>query len=163
MKHYTSIEQSKRLLELGLPPESADMSYSNFCPKGLSYSDPYNIFAIPYTEAKEVLDRHIQRYGGDQYDGIIAWNVIPCWSVGALLGLMPANIKAKESTEPYSLMVFKDKVEYNGDDYYRVEYGYGNPMTVGWLNEWYETKGGFDLMESVFLMVVWLLENGYIK
>lgn len=29
MKHYTSIEQSKKLLELGLPAESANMVYIN--------------------------------------------------------------------------------------------------------------------------------------
>ena len=137
MKHYTSIEQSKKLLELGLSPESADCHYNS--------------------QALDNDGNHPMLYGvcSFEYD-------IPCWSVGALLELMPANIKAKESTEPYSLMVFKDKVESNGDDYYRVEYGYRNPMTVGWLNAWYETKGGIDLMESVFLMVCWLLENGYI-
>lgn len=60
MKHCTSIEQSKKLLELGLSPESADMRYS-----------------IVDNDAFICLERH------DEYEQI------PAWSLNALLESVP--------------------------------------------------------------------------
>ena len=68
MTNYTSIEQSKKLLELGLSPETADFYYDD-------------------EELKE---------GQGVYEEIQYWvgnksrpADIPCWSVGVLLDLMP--------------------------------------------------------------------------
>ena len=61
--NYTSIEQSKKLLELGLKPETADMNH---------YEKDDGWVTLPKGQIS---------YGGFQ--------IIPCWSLGALLGIMP--------------------------------------------------------------------------
>lgn len=64
--NFTTIEQSKRLLELGLPADSADCIYYG---KGLSPSTllGYNGNQFLYSEIKESED------------------YTPCWSVGRLM------------------------------------------------------------------------------
>jgi hypothetical protein len=64
--NYTTIEQSKKLLELGLNPESADMWWTPLNWQLTEY----------YVEVKQ--------------DGIgTPKNPLPCWSLGALLELIP--------------------------------------------------------------------------
>lgn len=69
MEGFTTIEQSKKLLELGLSPESADMFWS------LRHDYPTII--------------------GDDYDNTPCYNDsddnsdIPCWSLQSLLSIMP--------------------------------------------------------------------------
>lgn len=61
-KNYTTPEQSKRLLELGLPSDSADCYY-----------DQYQILNF-----RTELD-----YGYDFFE--LNFRFIPCWSVGRLI------------------------------------------------------------------------------
>lgn len=66
--NYTSPEQSERLLELGLPADSADMYYSRT--STTHFWDPYLIV------------------GGSTYtmiSGSSAFIFLPCWSVGRLI------------------------------------------------------------------------------
>ena len=67
--YYTSIEQSKRLLELGLNPETADMHHSKY-----TKIDNIDYVGIGYSE----LDK-------EEYGDIF----LPCWSLGALFDVMP--------------------------------------------------------------------------
>ena len=69
MKSYTDLEQSKKLAEI-LPIESADMFWM------LESKDYYELVAIPYNES-----------GADKNDGY------PCWSLAALLNVIPKHIK----------------------------------------------------------------------
>lgn len=72
--NYTSISQNKKLVELGLNPNSADMCY-----KCLE-DDPYDIVVRPYSDWKE------------QYKCLLISKdakVLPCWSVGALEDILP--------------------------------------------------------------------------
>ena len=70
--NYTTVEQSKKLLELGLNPETADMWWTPLNWQLTEY----------YVEVKQ--------------DGIgTPKNPIPCWSLGALMELMP-KIKEDE-------------------------------------------------------------------
>ena len=64
MKSYTDLEQSKKLIELGLDPSTADMHYNKQMP-----STPIcqGSFLFPTME-------------------------IPCWSAGRLIELMPYRI-----------------------------------------------------------------------
>lgn len=66
--NYTGIEQSKKLLELGLSPETADMCWGLDSDTGMYNNHPYPMPWREYT-AKEFY--------------------IPCWSTGALLEVMP--------------------------------------------------------------------------
>ena len=69
-KHFTSIEQSKKLFDLGLNPETADMCYG-LDDDTLTYNtNPYPLPWKDYT-AKEFY--------------------LPCWSLGALMDVMPSG------------------------------------------------------------------------
>jgi hypothetical protein len=81
MKSYTDISQSRKLAEI-LPLESADMSW---------YKEtemfPFELHTLPYS-------RHFVRNdGGDE--------LIPCWTVAAIIELLPHDIKG------YNLMIYK--------------------------------------------------------
>ena len=118
---YTTLEQSKKLIELGLNPKSADMAY----PYGQKYpivkhSDEFfnkgmfNIFSLFY----------------------------PCWSVVALINLMP---KIEYENYPKSYPTFNHYNGYQFDHYCHA------------------TQYHENLIDAAFDMVCWLLENGYIK
>ena len=67
IKSFTSLEQSKKLVELGLDPSTADMHYYSFRRK-----DDVIVWTPEIGETSK-------------YD-------IPCWSVGRLIELMPYRI-----------------------------------------------------------------------
>lgn len=91
IKNYTDIEQSKKLSEF-LSLESADMNYSNMCYKGVMYSNPYSAGLSSYNDASKANQENIDFYlKGVDYKGVIAWDVLPCWSLTALLNIMPKD------------------------------------------------------------------------
>lgn len=119
MQHYTTIEQSKKLVKLGLNPDTADMCMWE------SEGKIYVYVCKP--------------------DDI---NCTPCWSLGALLELMP-------------------KIQEDDNDG-----GCCPNLCKGWSNgQWhcvyrrsiYITKWYDSSIDAAFEMVCWLLENGYIK
>lgn len=101
----TTKEQSKRLLELGLPADSADMYYQN----GLE--TPH---VIP-------VDRQYSEYTNDIKQDWF-WVFVPCWSVGRLLKLLLdystagyceiTLVKGKYSTE-YVLKILESMLKYH--------------------------------------------------
>ena len=136
--HYTSIEESKKLLELGLAKESADMAYLEHMDSGDTEPTfegyaPMVLMDVPINE--------------------IACNTIPCWSLDALFELMPESIYSGT----HFLRIFKVK----DDDgiFYRTAYHIYNKSN--------SYCGGVDIdgetaVESVFNMMVFLLERGFI-
>lgn len=129
-KNYTSIEQSKKLLELGLDSESADMIYM------MGVSD------IPYCKHR------------NDPEGI---NNIPCWSVGALMDVMPESITYSDF-KPFPLGLFKgDKEKHSKYGHYWIQYF--NPEHGGA----HVQTNGYTPIEAAYNMIVWLLENNYIK
>lgn len=95
MKSYTDIEQSRKLAEI-LPIESADMLYKQILPK----SD--RISHVP--EIGNPLESLEWYNKGYTYAGKKALSIeeycIPCWSLAALLELIPKNylIEANKKT-----------------------------------------------------------------
>lgn len=65
--NYTTPEQSKRLLELGMPADSADLFYDSYWLKVDKYDVPLVIY-----KTNKFTDYDQQEY-------------IPCWSVGRLI------------------------------------------------------------------------------
>ena len=121
----TTIEQSKKLIELGLSSETADMWWTPLNWQLTEY----------YVEVKQ--------------DGIgTPKNPIPCWSLGALMELMP-KIKEDEDDGGCYPTLCKG---YNTDKWHCV---YRSSI---YITNWYDTS-----IDAAFEMVVWLLENGYIK
>lgn len=86
-KICTDIEQSKKLIELGIDVNTADMMYrwhdeQWYCvPKDVPY--PYSLK-----------------------------DMIPGWSLSALLNLMPYEITTKDDNTPYRLLVTHKLVHY---------------------------------------------------
>lgn len=124
--NYTTIEQSKRLLELGLNPDTADMLWEQHI-----YESPY-VTVKPYTTKGKSISAHI----------------LPCWSLGALLELMP-KIKEDENDGGCYPTLCKG---YNTDKWHCV---YRSSIHI---TDWCDTS-----INAAFDMMVWLLENGYIK
>ncbi len=99
IKSFTDLEQSKELAKI-ISPESADMCY-----KCLG-EDPYDVVLRPYSEWKE------------EYKGLLVdkeVDVIPCWSLTALLSVLPRIDIEKEicSDDTYDYRV----KAYIGDGY----------------------------------------------
>ena len=82
-KAYTSLEQSKKLAEM-LPLESADMHLTNSSIKGEMYTDEFKPVLGSYLRAKDSLDAYSKIV-----NNMIAWEVIPCWSLAALISVLP--------------------------------------------------------------------------
>lgn len=78
----TTKEQSQRLLELGLKPETADMHISNVSAKGISYTDKWQIGTTSYKEVMHFWNKKGLKFGD------IAWEIIPAWSLHRLLCLL---------------------------------------------------------------------------
>lgn len=79
IKSYTDLEQSKKLAEI-LPLESADMHYNNASIKGINYVDEYRAELMDYNTAQKVLSKYLINP---------MFVIIPCWSLSALLGVLP--------------------------------------------------------------------------
>lgn len=97
MKYYTTIEQSKKLVELGIDVDSADMSYRyTYCllidgePKEDWLLEPYK----PFDECGE--------------------KQLPCWSTEALLDILDDIIVfgTEEDCHEYTLHFGKDGTSY---------------------------------------------------
>lgn len=69
--NFTTVEQSRRLLELGVPANSADMYWDNYCFTSNEYKSPI------------VRNKHSYRY--KDYFKMNKEIYIPCFSVGRLM------------------------------------------------------------------------------
>lgn len=136
MKHYTTIEQSKKLLELGLPVDSADMTWrkdcdNRYCPiVGLDVSIKHKLFSF--------------RYGYS----------IPCWSIGALLELIPSCLGKFSDGIDFGLSKAVNNKWYSAHYIKTKENGCMEAISV---------KTGDTPIDACFEIICWLLENGYIK
>lgn len=131
--NYTSTEQSKKLIEAGLNPDTADCSY---CLMGMDDNNHY--YSKPDWETVE-----------DNTD-------IPCWSTGALLNLMPPylfefsrgidlNIYRNVSNKRWVISYLPNNIESMQKDKFR-QFCFGD-----------------TLIDAACDMVLWLLEKGFIK
>lgn len=103
-KIATSIEQSKKLLELGLDAESADCVYL------VGGKGPY-----------------ISQSWKEKYrTGLFDLQYIPCWSLAALIEEIPEIINFDDDKNDYALEILKES-----DLYYL---SYGNPLDGDKLN-----------------------------
>ncbi len=98
--NYTTIEQSKKLLELGLKPDTADMYW-------MDWKRDTNSITIPNIK------------------GVIDEKDLPCWSAGALMDLLPTTIWNEDTEDSFDLFFTKDN-----DTEYSISYynDYENPF-----------------------------------
>lgn len=91
MKSYTDIEQSKKLAEF-LPMESADMYYFTV------------IHDYPYSQRKiKTIAKIMDGSFSSDYD-------TPCWSLAALLDIIPYPTLGKHADETWSCASWIEKV-----------------------------------------------------
>ena len=141
MQHYTSIEQSKKLVELGLDISTADMKYFYWKNK---------INAAPTLGFDKAV---LESYKNTQAV------YLPCWSLGALLELMPKVISVP--------------VDKRSAYFYNLEWQFANDNSLRYITTnrdkcLVDIYSDHDienkpLIKTAFEMVCWLLENNYIK
>ena len=100
-KSYTDLEQSKKLAEI-LPLETADMSYTLEFDSGRYYisTTSYKSWVVPkYAESYKGLNQ-----------------VLPCWSLAALLDVLKDDIKIEKTlfdqSDIFTYSILGDAYEY---------------------------------------------------
>lgn len=157
MIHYTTIEQSKKLAEI-LPLESADMRYGYIAPYDYSdrmYDGGYD--EIPYP--KDFLIKN-PNFSANEYDA-----ELPCWSLAALLNLLPSEFteKGEYSETTYKIDIRKYALTDNVD-IYQIAYGnykFYEDGSHSW-NDMVNSGEKEELIDAAFQMICWLKENGKI-
>ena len=141
MKSYTDINQSKKLAEF-LSLESADMCY---------IKDKPNIGFLQ-EEYKEFGDTILQDY-------------YPCWSLAALMKLLPSEFTTENKFGKYKYEIKIRKYKLTDDvDIYQIAYGNYKWYEDG-SHSWKDminTGQKEELLDAAFDMVCWLKENGNI-
>lgn len=133
-KICTSLEQSKKLIELGIDTDTADMCY-----KCLG-EDPYDLIVRPYSDWKE--EYKVLLRSGDA-------KVYPAWSLVALLRLMPFHII--ENNQRYGFYQVKG-FNKQGETYH---FGYEtNNISFLFETSWYN-----DVIDAAFEIICWLKKN----
>lgn len=133
IKSFTDLEQSKKLAEF-LPLESADMYYSYYHNpiSGASYYEEYPIFHMPINKNKS----------------------LPCWSLTALLKLIPKHILRKDKIHCGQTFIPSFRWEITPTAIYYTD---GNNV-MDYVSFRYG-ENNIELIDAVFKMVVWLKEN----
>lgn len=138
----TSVDQSRRLLELGLKKETADMHYSYLRTNG-----DYELTATAYADLLRLKDRMNNRkilgMGWDELYG----NNIPAWSLHRLIEMMPMTlIEDKEYHESWDLNITPLWVIYRNQD-----------TTDDWIGECL----GQGMYNNIIDCIEWLIKEGY--
>ena len=134
-KICTSIEQSKKLIELGIDINTADIIYTTFYGK-ISKNLP-----MP-REAYDILKCPID---GDK--------CVPAWSLTALLGILPLHLIVNGDVYKFGMSKGFNK---NGETY-AIKYNIFNTTFYLHLTNFYNNP-----IEACVEMIVWLKENGKI-
>ena len=146
MLKYTTQEQSRRLLELGLDPETADMVYQTLqgtTPSGRAIG--HMCFATP----RSLFRNDIVVPG------------LPAWSLEALLEAIPKSVEKVGMSygsyvrKVYELNLFRSY-------YHCCGYSFGPSLS----QENHDNLccfGRDTWIEAAYMTAVWLFENGYIK
>ena len=135
----TSIEQSEKLVALGLKKKTADMHMTNMSTKGINYTDDWQIGTISYCDVLSFWDSK-----GLQLEKT-AWSIIPAWSLGRLIkDLMPQSIGYLE------LAVGSDYAGYY-EDRCNSESGM----------HWEYVEETSDMFDNIISTIEWLIKEGY--
>lgn len=132
-KICTSIEQSKKLLSLGLDPSTADMHYLFFKDTG------HIVNKAPFVTT------------GDEVKEDDLFTHVECWSLIALLELMPVCIK----DDNYFLIIEKDET-YLNEPIWRISYKH-------FAKEDIIVECHALLINAAFEMICWLIKRELIK
>lgn len=152
----TTIEQSQKLIELGIGVDTADMRYGYIAPYEFSdrmYDGGYD--EVPYP--KDFLKKN-PNFSENEYDG-----ELPAWSLSALMNMLPSEFYG-ETIYGVTITYKVDfrKYKFTDDvDLYQIAYGNykfyedGNSSWKDMIN----TGEKENLIDAVFQMIIWLKEN----
>lgn len=133
MKAYTDIKQSRKLAEI-LPIESADMCFN------ISQRTNMPPLMTPYCKFKEFFNME------ETPDFLI-----PCWSLAALLDILPETIE--DEFAEYDLEI---DMTYKKPKYVRLGDCYHSDFpSWDWDNK--------ELLDNIVEAVIWLNNNGYLR
>ena len=143
-KICTSLDQSKKLMELGIDTDTADMCY-----KCLG-EDPYDLIVRPYSDWKE--EYKVLLRSGDA-------KVYPAWSLTALWKLLPSDFDVKGEFGTSNYQIRPRKYRFSADiDVYQIAYGnylIGNSM--GW-KDMFNTPECENFVDAAFETILKLNE-----
>lgn len=135
-KICTSIEQSKKLKELGIDVNSADMHWQ-------------------YIEED---NGQLQWFHFPKDFSINENESIPAWSLTALWELLPSDFDVKGEFGTFNYQIRPRKYRFSADiDVYQIAYGSHNQDGV-W-SDMINTPECENFVDAAFEMVVWLKEN----
>ena len=153
MKSFTDIEQSKKLAEI-LPHESADMIwYGAYCGMGGQYhllSDEYNEFGLIAIN-KEFCKTLFKL--GDEY---VDW--LPCWSLSALLDVLPNEIITDNRFECHYQIDIRKYDWYDNTTLYQIAYGNNRGLSGSW-HDMVNTGEKENLIDCCVQMIINLHEQ----
>lgn len=153
----TTQEQSSRLLQCGVSADTADMHWhGDIVPRGGSLtsmpepSEEWDLWATPYSCMPEEMQtaKLMEDYT----------EIVPAWSLSALLGLLPRVIDI--DGYPYRISIYFENPD---------EPVIGNQWCLYYKPKKHNEKSRIDdvpmyapdLIECAVLMVEWLTANGY--
>lgn len=137
----TTKEQSARLLQCGVSADTADMCWF----RGWGNVGDYDLNLKPYNMLTRI---NVECCRGRN-------EIVPAWSLSALLGLLPKEIKVDESpydeVQEYGLLIYP----FMGG--WQVDYQYCDNDECQCLKCVHAT----DLVEACVKAIEWLAEDGY--
>ena len=135
-KIATTIEQSKKLLELGIDEGTADMYWWHYEEK---------------TYLNGMYDGEFNKHEKD----------VPAWSLSALMNLMPSELELPDmygGTIKYEIRIRKYNHIPNELDLYQIAYATNQGLSKSW-HDMVNTSEQENLLDAVFEMVCYLKEN----
>ena len=152
----TSIDQSKKLIELGVDVNTADMTYVSMKDYG---ENTYHL-TVGKTDVNWAKDELGNLNWNDVYE-----KYIPAWSLSSLMNLLPSEFTevGKYSTTIYEIKIRKYNLI---EDVNLHQIAYGNYKFYEDGNSYWKdminTGEKEDLLDAAFEMVCWLKENNKI-
>lgn len=112
---FTTQEQSKTLLELGMPRDSADFKYA----PQRTFNSYYLADPADGLDDSKVFYPTTPRFKGD---GVEEWD-IPCWSIGRLFQILSICYDHPRCTYVLDMSMFPDMESMIGDIEFNVKNG----------------------------------------
>lgn len=134
----TSIEQSEKLLALGLKKETADMTIH------IKSDDGYYVTAEPFYEWEDDLNTLPSLEEPEQ--------ILPAWSLGRLIEMLPSPIPISEDFPTFQNEAYLDLSKVSVGYYYE-DYDGADRAFIG-----FSGKGFFS---AVVDATEWLIKEGY--
>ena len=152
--NYTTIEQSKKLLELGIDPKTADAWWYR-----TTYGEVVDWKHIKWNEEGTTEHLSLFRIEPSSEVAIVKREEIPAWSLNALMELLPPSInhydEADRCNKNYGLNLFRSY-------YHCCGYSFGPSLSQENHDSLY-CCGGDTWIEAVYKTIIWGVQQGYLK